>query len=100
MSLELNERQGVIVYLYHLKNSRQLRRFGTIHYVSRKMKYVILYTDRIKVPETVTRLSGMRYVRKVMVSPLPDVEISFADTVGKMYKLTDEDREKYKNNKE
>ncbi|EJE99074.1 YlbG family protein [Liquorilactobacillus mali] len=100
MSLELNERQGVIVYLYHLKNSRQLRRFGTIHYVSRKMKYVVLYTDRIKVSETVEKLSGMRYVKKVMVSPLPDVEISFADTVGKMYKLTDEDREKYKNNKE
>ncbi|KRM90757.1 YlbG family protein [Liquorilactobacillus cacaonum] len=100
MSLEINERQGVIVYLYHLKNSRQLRKFGTIHYVSRKMKYVVLYTDRIKVSETISQLSRMRYVKRVMVSPLPDVEIDFAETVSKMYKLTDEDREKYKDNKE
>lgn len=43
MDFEIKQREGLIVFLYHLKNSRQLRKYGTIHYVSKKMKYVVLY---------------------------------------------------------
>ncbi|KRL01386.1 YlbG family protein [Liquorilactobacillus capillatus] len=100
MEFKINERQSVIVYLYHLKNSKQLRRYGTIHYVSRRMKYVVLYIDRSTISETVKKLKGMRFVKRVLMSPRPNIKINFEDEVGTTYKLTEEDREKYRSNKE
>ncbi|KRL99949.1 YlbG family protein [Liquorilactobacillus satsumensis] len=99
MDFKIKQRQGVVVYLFHLKNSRQLKRFGTIHYVSRRMKYVVLYMDQEAVSESLVKLKEMRFVKKVMPSPLPELKIDFSDSLGD-YKLTDEDREKFKDNKE
>lgn len=53
------KRRGVIVYLYHLRQSKQLRRYGNLQYVSRKMKYALIYMDEVDVKngrkiETVT----------------------------------------------
>lgn len=56
LEFEIKSRQGVFVYLYHLKQSKQLRRFGTISYVSRRMKYVVLYMDSADVSENVKKL--------------------------------------------
>lgn len=69
MDFKIKQRQGVVVYLFHLKNSRQLKRFGTIHYVSRRMKYVVLYMDQEAVSESLVKLKEMRFVKKVMPSP-------------------------------
>ncbi len=40
-----NKRQGIIVYLHSLKHSKMLRKFGNVHYVSKRLKYVVLYCD-------------------------------------------------------
>ncbi|WP_057875812.1 YlbG family protein [Liquorilactobacillus aquaticus] len=100
MNFNINERQSIIVYLYHLKNSKQLRRYGTIHYVSKRMKYVVLYIDHENLDETLKKLKEMRFVKRVIMSPRPNIKINFEDEVGKTYKLTEEDREKYRSNKE
>ncbi len=44
----VGNRQGVSVWLTSLKFARQLRRFGHVHYVSKKMKYVIFIAIRIR----------------------------------------------------
>lgn len=59
MAFEAKKRRGVIVYLYHLRQSKQLRRYGNLQYVSRKMKYALIYMDEVDVKngrkiETVT----------------------------------------------
>ncbi|GAJ25350.1 cytosolic protein [Liquorilactobacillus sucicola DSM 21376 = JCM 15457] len=100
MDFKINERQSIIVYLYHLKNSKQLRRYGTIHYVSRRMKYVVLYIDRSAMSETLKKLKEIRFVKRVALSPRSNIKINFGDEVGTTYKLTEEDREKYRSNKE
>ena len=41
----LQERRCLIVWVYTLKPLKQLRRYGLIHYVSRKMKYVVIYMN-------------------------------------------------------
>gem|GEM_PF-4564928 len=48
MPFEIKQRQSIVVYLYHLKQSKILRKYGTIQYVSRKMKYVFYILIRIK----------------------------------------------------
>ncbi|MEH7391661.1 DUF2129 domain-containing protein, partial [Bacillus sp. JJ1474] len=37
----LGQRQGIIVWLYSLKQAKMLRRFGNVHYVSKRLKYVV-----------------------------------------------------------
>ena len=42
---EIIKRRGLIVWVYSLKQLKNLKKFGLLHYVSRKMKYVVLYLN-------------------------------------------------------
>ncbi|MCT3584590.1 YlbG family protein, partial [Levilactobacillus brevis] len=53
MAFTIQPRQSLIVYTYSLKQTRQLKRYGTVMYVSKKMRYVVLYVNR----EDVTKLT-------------------------------------------
>ena len=64
-SFKITPRQGVIVYLYRARNSNQLRNFGQIKYVSRKMKYAVIYMDRDKVDENINKLQRLKFVKFV-----------------------------------
>ncbi|GKV64302.1 MULTISPECIES: YlbG family protein [Sporosarcina] len=67
------DRQGIIVYLHHLKQAKSLRKFGHVHYISKKMKYVVLYCDRDEVEGTVSKLERLSAVKKVLTSQRPFV---------------------------
>ncbi len=58
-------RQGIVVWLTSLKYARQLRRFGHVQYVSKKMKYVVFYCDQAKVEELMDKLSSFHFVTDV-----------------------------------
>ena len=97
MSFEAKARRGVIVYLYHLRQSKQLRRFGNIQYVSRKMKYALVYMDEELVDKTVSKLKQLRFVKRVEISRRPVLKVEFDEQNQKAYKLTEEDQEKFEN---
>lgn len=78
MSLELTKRQGIIVWVYTLRQIKNLKRFGYIHYVSNRLKYVVLYVDQEDAQETVDKLNGLHFVRKVELSYRPDIDMTFA----------------------
>lgn len=99
MELEIRQRQGVNVFVKRLKQSKQLRRFGDIQYVSRRMHYVVIYMDRDKVAENVAKLRQLNFVKKILVSPRPELNMDFSQAMG-VYKLTEEDQEKLKNKSE
>ena len=44
-TFEIQKRRGLIVWVYSLRQLKNLRRFGFVHYVSRKMKYVVMYLN-------------------------------------------------------
>ncbi|KRN05287.1 hypothetical protein FD15_GL001835 [Liquorilactobacillus sucicola DSM 21376 = JCM 15457] len=50
--------------------------------------------------ETLKKLKEIRFVKRVALSPRSNIKINFGDEVGTTYKLTEEDREKYRSNKE
>lgn len=99
MELKIRQRQGVNVFVKRLKQSKQLRRFGDIQYVSRRMHYVVIYMDRDKVAENVAKLRQLNFVKKILVSPRPELNMDFFQAMG-VYKLTEEDQEKLKNKSE
>ena len=73
-------RQGIIVYLHTLKQVKMLRRFGNIHYVSKKLKYVVLYTNMDDVEATVEKLNSYSFVKKVEISYKPFIKTDYENS--------------------
>ncbi|WDF81634.1 YlbG family protein [Lacticaseibacillus pabuli] len=74
----IRERRGLIVWLYSMRQLKQLRHYGTIYYASKRMKYVVMYVDQEAVPELKSKLEHLRFVRKVDESARPDLKTSYA----------------------
>ncbi len=71
------ERQGMIVHLSKVKQAKALREYGSVHYVSRKMKYAIVYCDRDVYEETFQTLAQLPFVEKVERSQRPFVATTY-----------------------
>ncbi len=79
---EIKQRRGLVVWVYSLKQLKNLKRYGLVHYVSRKMKYVYLYLDEDHFAENLEKIERLHFVRSVEPSYRPDVEMNFADKIG------------------
>ncbi|MFU1718096.1 YlbG family protein [Bacillus velezensis] len=78
-----NKRQGIIVYLHSLKHSKMLRKFGNVHYVSKRLKYVVLYCDMELIEKTMEKISSYSYVKKVEPSYKPFLKLEFESKLDK-----------------
>ena len=76
----IGARQGVIVYLHTLKQAKMLRKFGNIHYVSKKLKYVVLYTNMDEVEALVEKLRGYSFVKRVDLSHKPFLKVEYENS--------------------
>ncbi|EKQ21906.1 hypothetical protein Lpp22_0982 [Lacticaseibacillus paracasei subsp. paracasei Lpp22] len=88
----IKQRQGLVVWVYSLKQLKTLRRYGTIMYVSRRMKYVYLYLDQDELAQTSAKLSKLRFVKRVEPSHRPELATEFGSNIGQ-FKPTEEDLE-------
>ena len=68
---EITKRRGLIVWVYSLKQLKNLKKFGLLHYVSRRMKYVVLYLNEETLEETEERIRKLHFVRNVERSYRP-----------------------------
>ena len=73
----LGQRQGIIVWLYTLKQAKMLRKFGNIHYVSKRLKYVVLYCDLVDTEKIMEKLNSYSFVKKVEPSYKPFLKVEF-----------------------
>lgn len=71
------KRVGLAVWLNNIKMARHLRRFGNVHYISRKMRYAILYIDADKREELVQRIEQFNFVKKVDASHLSEIKTEY-----------------------
>ena len=83
----LPDRTGYIVWVSDLKAARSLERFGTVHYMSRKLHYVVLYMNAEKVEESLRQMSRLSYVRKV--------ERSYRTEIPTEYSKDSEDKTRF-----
>nr|WP_265457779.1 YlbG family protein [Enterococcus sp. HY326] len=79
---EVQKRRGLIVWVYSFKQLKNLKRFGLVHYLSRRMKYVLLYVNEEEVTDIKERIEKLHFVRSVEPSYRPDVEMNFAEKIG------------------
>ncbi|WP_338029132.1 YlbG family protein [Fructobacillus americanaquae] len=75
----MKERRSVYVFLRGLKHIEQLKKFGDISYISKRMGYVELYLDEVDVEKTIDKLNQYRFVKTVKVSPRPDIDPDLGD---------------------
>lgn len=75
--MDFEKRQGIIVYLYSLKQIRQLRKYGNIHYISKRMKYVLLYTAMSNVDTLLVQLNRLNFVKQAVPSYKPFLNTTY-----------------------
>lgn len=76
-TFEWVNRRALIIYLKQLKYVRQLRRYGVIQYVSKKMKYVVLYVNEGQVDSLQKTIRQLPGVIKVEISLRPDIKTDY-----------------------
>lgn len=73
-------RQGIIVWLHSLKHVKLLRKFGNIHYVSKRLKYVVLYCNVEEVDHLLEKIGSFSFVKKVEPSYLPFLKTEYENS--------------------
>jgi uncharacterized protein YlbG (UPF0298 family) len=76
----LSQRQGLIVWLNSIKQAKMLRKFGNVHYVSKRLKYVVLYCNQKEIEELTVKLTSFSFVKKVEPSYKPFLKIEFENS--------------------
>jgi len=73
----IGQRQGIIVWLHSLKFAKNLKKYGNIHYVSKRLKYVVLYCDIQESESLSEKLEQLSFVKKVELSYRPFLKTDF-----------------------
>jgi uncharacterized protein YlbG (UPF0298 family) len=71
------KRQGLVVWLHSIKHAKSLRKFGNVHYVSKRLKYVILYCDADDLPRITEKLESFSFIKKIEPSYKPFLKLEF-----------------------
>src|SRR5699024_957949 len=76
-----NNRQGLIVWFQHMRNIKQIKRLGHLIYVSKKIKYAVLYVDQKQIESVEKRLLRYPFVSKVDRSYKPFVNTVYDNVI-------------------
>ena len=79
MTFTIKPRRSLVVYVNNLRSVRQLRHYGRVEYVSKKMRYVILYTDEETVEQTLKKENELKFVKHVSYSHWPEIDPDMSD---------------------
>jgi len=67
--MDIQSRTNLVVYVSSLRQVRQLKRYGHLEYVSKRMRYAIIYVNEDEAKETIGRLKQLRFVKRIIESP-------------------------------
>lgn len=79
--LVLPERIGYIIWVNDVKAARNLEKYGCVHYISRRMHYVVMYLYTEKAEETLKNIRRLSYVRKVERSYRNEIKTEYTKAV-------------------
>ncbi|MBO8163180.1 MAG: YlbG family protein [Brevibacillus sp.] len=60
-----DRRLGLAVWVKNVRAAKNLRKFGTIHYISKRLNYVSMYVDAERIDETIRMIERLHFVTKV-----------------------------------
>ncbi|HLR73297.1 MAG TPA: DUF2129 domain-containing protein, partial [Pseudogracilibacillus sp.] len=65
------------------------RRFGNLIYVSKKMRYAVLYVNQEEVEATIENMSKLSFISKIDVSHKPFLKTDFENALPDEAKIYD-----------
>ena len=74
-------RVGYIVWVSDLKAARNLDKYGSVHYMSRKMHYVVMYMNADKAEDTIRNIQRLPYVKKIERSFRNEIKTEYSKDV-------------------
>ncbi|HLR59137.1 MAG TPA: DUF2129 domain-containing protein [Pseudogracilibacillus sp.] len=83
------KRQGLIVWFQHKRNIKQIKRFGHLIYVSKRMRYAVIYVNQDEVEEIEKSMAKLSYIIKVERSYKPFVTMNYENAVPDKAKIYD-----------
>ncbi|KKB73861.1 MULTISPECIES: YlbG family protein [Bacillus] len=78
-----DRRQGLIVWLHSLKQAKMLRKFGNVHYVSKRLKYVVVYCNMDEAERIAAKIRSYSFVKQVDLSYRPFLKVEFESKLDK-----------------
>ncbi|MGX7030967.1 YlbG family protein [Vagococcus zengguangii] len=79
-TLPWKKRRSLTVWVYTMRPLRQLRKFGLVQHISKKMKYVVIYMDEVDIEKNSEAIEKLHFVRRVDKSYRPDVATTYSKT--------------------
>lgn len=75
------KRQGIIIWFQHKKNLKHIKRYGHLIYVSKKLRYAVLYINQDELDETMEELLRFPFISKVIPSYRPFLKTDFENAL-------------------
>jgi uncharacterized protein YlbG (UPF0298 family) len=75
------DRSGLIIWVNDVKAARNLEKYGNVHYISKKMHYVVMYVHTSKMEEIVRNLTRLPYVKKVERSYRNEIKTEYSSNM-------------------
>jgi len=71
------DRSGLIVWVSDVKPAKNLEKYGTVHYISKRMNYVAMYVHTEKLEESIRLIQRLPYVKKVEKSLRKEIKTEY-----------------------
>lgn len=85
------KRKGIVVWMYSLSARKALQNYGVIYYISRKMKYAVMYVNKSNLEKTMEKISKLRSVKSVELSYRDEVDMNFEEKIGHISEIEEDE---------
>lgn len=75
------KRQGIIVWFQHRKNLKHIKKYGNLLYVSRKLRYAVLYINQDELEETMEKMLKLPFISKIDPSYRPFIKTDYENAM-------------------
>jgi len=83
------KRQGIIVWFQHRRNIKHIKKYGNLIYVSKKMRYAIIYVEQSKIDSIESDLLKLPFISKVERSYKPFLKTDYENARPDQAKMYD-----------
>lgn len=72
------ERTGYIIWVSDLKAAKNLDKYGSVHYLSRRMHYVVMYVNADRAEDIMKNVRKLSYVRRIERSYRNEIKTEYS----------------------
>lgn len=76
----LPERVGYIIWVSDAKSARGLEKYGSVHYISPKLRYAVMYFNAERADTTIRTIQRLPYVKRIERSYRTEIRTEYTKT--------------------